>query len=183
MPGIDTPVAVHQLYVDSMYKPVKQKKQTFSEEKNQAVRAEIDLLLKRGYHQIKMNPEDEEKTAFITEYELYCWKVMPFDLKNTGATYQRMVNSIFATQISKAFEGLKEYLSSPKLLSRPERWEVLQLYLVVSDGAMSSVLIRETEGTNNPEWVMFVDGARNEKGPGAGILIRGPDEVIMEYAL
>ncbi|GAA0159304.1 hypothetical protein LIER_38835 [Lithospermum erythrorhizon] len=38
-------------------------------------------------------------------------------------------------------------------------------------------------GTNNPEWTMFVDGARNEKGSGAGILILGPENVIMEYAL
>ncbi|GAA0157634.1 hypothetical protein LIER_14862 [Lithospermum erythrorhizon] len=41
----------------------------------------------RGYQQIKMIPEDEEKTAFMTEYDLYCWKVMPFGLKNAGATY------------------------------------------------------------------------------------------------
>ncbi|GAA0138948.1 hypothetical protein LIER_00594 [Lithospermum erythrorhizon] len=51
----------------------------------------------RGYHQIKMCPEDEGKAAFITEYRLYWWKVMPFGLKNAGATYQRMVEAIFAT--------------------------------------------------------------------------------------
>ncbi|GAA0166406.1 hypothetical protein LIER_21563 [Lithospermum erythrorhizon] len=49
----------------------------------------------RAYHQIRMLLEDEEKTAFITEYGLYCWKVMVFGLKNAGATYQRIVNSIF----------------------------------------------------------------------------------------
>ncbi|GAA0174452.1 hypothetical protein LIER_27841 [Lithospermum erythrorhizon] len=58
----------------------------------------------RGYHQIRMAPEDEEKTAFITEYGLYCWKVMPFGLKNTGATYQRMVNSIFSSQLGRNME-------------------------------------------------------------------------------
>ncbi|GAA0176343.1 hypothetical protein LIER_29352 [Lithospermum erythrorhizon] len=55
----------------------------------------------RGYHQIKMYTEDEEKTAFITEYGLYCWKVMSFGLKNAGAIYQRIVNSIFANQIGR----------------------------------------------------------------------------------
>ncbi|GAA0170377.1 hypothetical protein LIER_24653 [Lithospermum erythrorhizon] len=48
-----------------------------------------------------MYPDDEEKTAFITEYGLYFWNVMPFGLKNAGATYQRMVNSIFANQIGR----------------------------------------------------------------------------------
>ncbi|GAA0149114.1 hypothetical protein LIER_08376 [Lithospermum erythrorhizon] len=62
----------------------------------------MDALL--GYHQIKMYPEDEEKTAFIMEYGLYCWKVMPFGLKNVGATYQRMVNCIFVTQIGRNME-------------------------------------------------------------------------------
>jgi hypothetical protein len=40
-----------------------------------------------GYNQILMHPEDQEKTSFITDRGLYCYKVMPFDLKNAGATY------------------------------------------------------------------------------------------------
>ena len=41
-----------------------------------------------GYNQIKMVPEDMEKTSFITPWGTYCYKVMPFGLKNAGATYQ-----------------------------------------------------------------------------------------------
>ena len=41
------------------------------------------------YHQIPMHPPDAEKTSFITPYGLYCYNVMPFGLKNAGATYQR----------------------------------------------------------------------------------------------
>ena len=39
-----------------------------------------------GYNQIKMVEEDQEKTAFIISQGLYCYKVMPFRLKNTRAT-------------------------------------------------------------------------------------------------
>ena len=48
-----------------------------------------------GYNQIKMDEENPEKTAFITSQGLYCYKVMPFRLKNAGATYQRLVNKMF----------------------------------------------------------------------------------------
>ena len=40
-----------------------------------------------GYNQIRMAEEDEERTAFITSWGIFCYKVMPFGLKNAGATY------------------------------------------------------------------------------------------------
>ena len=49
-----------------------------------------------GYNQIPMFSRDEEHTAFITDRMLYCYKVMPFGLKNAGTTYQRLVSKIFA---------------------------------------------------------------------------------------
>ena len=51
-----------------------------------------------------MAKEDQEKTAFITSQGLYCYKVMPFGLKNAGAIYQRLVNKMFNKQISKNME-------------------------------------------------------------------------------
>ena len=56
------------------------------------------------YNQIKMAEKDQEKTAFITSQRLYCYKVMPFRLKNAGATYQRLVNKMFNKQIGRNME-------------------------------------------------------------------------------
>ncbi|KAM0991464.1 hypothetical protein ACFX2C_009844 [Malus domestica] len=56
------------------------------------------------YNQILMNHPDQEHTAFTIDRGLYCYKVMPFGLKNAGATYQRLVNSMFAEQIGKSME-------------------------------------------------------------------------------
>uniref|UniRef100_A0A2N9GEB2 Uncharacterized protein n=1 Tax=Fagus sylvatica TaxID=28930 RepID=A0A2N9GEB2_FAGSY len=58
----------------------------------------------QGYHQIAMNPADEEKTAFITPRGIFCYKVMPFGLKNAGATYQRMITKMFSSQLGKTVE-------------------------------------------------------------------------------
>uniref|UniRef100_A0A2N9J111 RNA-directed DNA polymerase n=1 Tax=Fagus sylvatica TaxID=28930 RepID=A0A2N9J111_FAGSY len=57
-----------------------------------------------GYNQIQMAEEDQEKTAFITSRGLFCYKVMPFGLKNAGATYQRLVNKMFHDQIGRNVE-------------------------------------------------------------------------------
>ncbi|GAA0164511.1 hypothetical protein LIER_39805 [Lithospermum erythrorhizon] len=189
MPGVDPEVAMHRLHVESMFVPIKKRKQTFSD-KNMAIRTEVEALLKarairelqfpewianvvlvkksnnkwwmcihftslnkacpkdfyplpclrilvdgsaghevfefmdasRGCHQIRMLPEDEKKIAFFTEYDLFCWKVMPFGLKNVGATYQRVVNTIFKDQIGR---NMKIYVDD-MLVKRKERGHHLE---------------------------------------------------------
>ena len=54
-----------------------------------------------GYNQIKMEEADQEKTSFVTSQGLFCYKVMPFGLKNAGATYHKLMNKIFAHQIGR----------------------------------------------------------------------------------
>ena len=57
-----------------------------------------------GYNQIMMHPDDREKTAFITYRRIYCYKVIPFGLKNAWATYQRLVNRMFADKLGDTME-------------------------------------------------------------------------------
>ena len=57
-----------------------------------------------GYNQISMFPDDQEKTSFVTAQGTYCYWVMPFGLKNAGATYQRLVNRMFQKQIGATME-------------------------------------------------------------------------------
>ena len=57
-----------------------------------------------GYNQISMDPGDQEKTSFVTAQGTYYYRVMPFGLKNAGATYQRLVNRMFQKQIGTTIE-------------------------------------------------------------------------------
>ena len=57
-----------------------------------------------SYNQIRMAPRDEEFISFRTPKGIYCYKVMPFGLKNTSATYQRAMQKIFDDMLHKNVE-------------------------------------------------------------------------------
>ena len=57
-----------------------------------------------GYNQIMMAPEDMENTSFITKWGTYCYRVMPFGLKNAGATYQRAATTFFHDMMHRDVE-------------------------------------------------------------------------------
>jgi len=56
------------------------------------------------YNQIPKASTDIIKTAFITEDANYFYKVMPFDLKNTGATYHRLMDKVFSHLMDRCVE-------------------------------------------------------------------------------
>ena len=52
-----------------------------------------------GYKQIRLAEEDQDKISFTTPWGTYCYVIMPFRLKNVGATYQRAMMVIFHDMI------------------------------------------------------------------------------------
>ena len=172
MGGIDPAIITHRLSVNPSFKLVKQKRRSFSPERQKAINEEVGKLLQAGaireveypewlanvvlvkkangkwrlcidftdvnracskdsfplpridlivdaiaghellsfmdafssYNQINMDLDDQEKTSFVTEQGTYCYRVMPFGLKNAGATYQRLVNRMFQKQIGTSME-------------------------------------------------------------------------------
>ncbi|XP_047172662.1 uncharacterized protein LOC124840622, partial [Vigna umbellata] len=77
-----------------------------------------------GYNQIKMAPEDMEKTTFITLWGTFCYKVMPFGLKNAGATYQRAMVALFHDMMHKEIEV---YVDDMIAKSKREEEHILNL--------------------------------------------------------
>ena len=64
-----------------------------------------------------MDETDQENTSFVTSQGLFCYKVMPFGLKNASATYQRLMNKMFAHQIGR---NVQVYVDDMLVKSRRE---------------------------------------------------------------
>ncbi|RVX13605.1 Transposon Tf2-2 polyprotein [Vitis vinifera] len=127
-----------------------------------------------GYHQISMSPDDEEKTAFITPHGLYCYKVMPFGLKNAGVTYQRLMTKIFKPLIGRSVEV---YIDDIVVKSKTREQHILHLQEVF-------YLLRKYDMKLNPSKCAF--GVSAGKFLGFMVSQRGievsPDQVkaVME---
>ena len=70
-----------------------------------------------SYNQIWMHEDDQEKTSFVTSQGLFCYRVMPFELKNAGATYQRLIKRMFTPQIGR---NVQVYVDDMLVKSRRE---------------------------------------------------------------
>ncbi|KAL4011296.1 hypothetical protein IC575_028350 [Cucumis melo] len=132
-----------------------------------------------GYNQIIMAPEDQEKTTFITLWETFCYKIMPFGLKNAGATYQRAMVTLFHDLMHKEIEVYVDHIIAKSRLEEKhmvtlrklfERLRKFQLKLnlakcifVVSSGKLLGFIVSHEGIKVDPDKIKAIVGLRPPK--------------------
>ena len=81
-----------------------------------------------------MDLDDQENISFVTAQGTYCYRVMPFGLKNAEATYQRLVNKMFQKQIRTTMEVyiddmlVKSTIAELHIAHMSEAFQILRNY-------------------------------------------------------
>ena len=136
------------------------------------------------YHQIPMAPANEENTAFITPHGIYCYKVMPFRLKNAGATYQRLMTKIFKPLVGCIVEV---YINDivVKSKTRGEHALHLRIWQVMADFVVeySQKPAQHKEPREEEWWTLRVDEASRSLGSRVGLLLQSPTGEQLEQAI
>nr|XP_016508820.1 PREDICTED: uncharacterized protein LOC107826369 [Nicotiana tabacum] len=113
-----------------------------------------------GYYQIRMAPKDEDLTAFRTPKGIYFYKVIPFGLKNAGATYQSAMQNIFDDFFHKNVEC---YIGDLVVKSREKGSHFKDLRMLTDE-------------------LPDEDGVAHRGGAGAGIVFVTPQGEVFPYS-
>ncbi|GJR93869.1 reverse transcriptase domain-containing protein [Tanacetum coccineum] len=148
MTSVPRSIAEHCLNVREGRPPIRQKRRGHAPDRNKAIQEEVTKLLEaqilrevhyhnwlsnavmvkkhddayKGYHQIHMAEEDEEKTAFHISQGVFFYTKMPFVLNHARATYHRLVDKSFEKQIGR---NLEVYVDDPMIKIHAEQ-EILR---------------------------------------------------------
>ena len=117
----------------------------------------------QGYHQIPMSVANQEKTAFITPRGAYCYKVMPFGLKNVGATYQRMVTKMFGHLIGKTVEVYIDDMLIKSLRDEDHAADPLQVFDTLRESHLRLNASKCTFGVGSGKFLSYMVSRRGIK--------------------
>ncbi|GJU92860.1 reverse transcriptase domain-containing protein [Tanacetum coccineum] len=111
-----------------------------------------------SYHQIRMAKEDEEKTSFHIKQGTFCYEQMLFGLKNARASYQRLMDNVFASQLSRNITCTRALFGKVgrKVISILQDAESIEgsgagLILTDPDGRVVTYAVRFNFRTSNSE--------------------------------
>jgi len=114
-----------------------------------------------GYKQIMMHPKDECKTAFMTESSCYCYKAMPFGLKNAGATYQRLMDRVLAPMLGR---NVQAYVDDMVVNSQQREQDVTNLEELFTTIAKYRLKLNPEKCIFEVEAGKFMDFLLTERG-------------------
>ncbi|XP_019087469.1 PREDICTED: uncharacterized protein LOC109127325 [Camelina sativa] len=109
-----------------------------------------------GYNQIAMSLTDREKMAFITDRGTYCYKVMPFGLKNTGTTYQRLVNIMFADLLRRTTEVYIDDMLVKSLIAEQHIQHLGECFDILDQFQMKLNPTKYTFGVTSGEFLGYI---------------------------
>ena len=113
-----------------------------------------------GYNQISMDPNDQEKTSFITGQGTYCYRVMPFGLKNVGATYQRLVNRMFHKQIGAFMKVYIDYMLVKSVKTELHITHLVEAFQVLKSYNMKLNPAKRAFGVSAGKFLGFIVNSR-----------------------
>nr|GEU91289.1 retrovirus-related Pol polyprotein from transposon TNT 1-94 [Tanacetum cinerariifolium] len=141
------------------------------------------LYAYKGYHQIQMAEEDEEKTFFNTSQGVFCYTKMPYGIKNVEASYQRLVDKSFEKQIG---HNLEVYIDDLVIKSHTKQ-EILrdieETFQNLRKISMKLNLKKCTFGTKDGMFLGCWDGLhkKNELKAKSTLLLAIPDEHLLRF--
>ncbi|GJX44166.1 reverse transcriptase domain-containing protein [Tanacetum coccineum] len=124
----------------------------------------------KGYHQIKMAKEDEEKTAFITNQGILCYSKMPFALKKCT----KKNDFQWTAEAEATFKQMKKLIAELPTLTAPMEKEELIVYLAAAREVAKNINKRINLGRLRSGTI---------DGSGAGLILTNPEGTKFAYVL